>query len=308
MRVELDQVTKTYGARRVADGVTLACGSGELFALLGPSGSGKSTLLHMVAGLVTPDSGRILFGERVVNDPAIRVPSRGRGVGMVFQELALWPHMTVTQHLRFVAPTADPQELLDALALTGHAHARPAQLSGGEAQRLAIARALVTGPRLLLLDEPLAALDRRLCEQLLELIVDMHRLYGKTTIYVTHAYEEAFGVADRVGVMVSGRLVQVGTPQEIYESPRSETVARLTGPVSSWPLPDGSTALVRPESIIWQEDQAGLAKVRTVRYLGGRWEIEAALDGRTVRAIAPRKVSGSVSLALKPSSYRIPPD
>lgn len=293
MRIGLDAVSKRYGDRAVVDRATLDVRSGEFFALLGPSGSGKSTILSMIAGLTRPDSGRILLDNEVANDR----PPRERKVGMVFQDLALWPHMTVRQHLTFVAPQDDPGPLLQNLELFDRAGAKPSTLSGGEAQRLAIARALAVKPRFLLLDEPLGPLDRRLKEHLLGVIEKAHRLAQATSIFVTHDYEEAFRLADRIGVILNGRIAQVGTPQEMYRTPATEEIARLTGPVSAW-QEDGKRVWARPEQIELKPDPQGRGVARRARFLGGRWEIEIDLAGQTLRAYSADRLSGPVSLNI----------
>ncbi len=278
MRIEIDRVSKRYGARTVVQDVSLDVRDGELLALLGPSGSGKSTLLFMLAGLVAPDSGAIRFDGR----PAPDCP-RDRRIGMVFQDLALWPHMTVEEHLRFVAPGDDPGILLDLVELRKLAKARPNTLSGGEAQRLALARALAGNPKLLLLDEPFGSLDRALQERALDLVADLHRRFNLATILVTHNYEEAFRIADRVAVLVDGRAIQTGTPAEVYQSPASERVALLTGPVSTW-----EGAWVRPEQLQATPDENSDSIAQACRFRGGRWLVtvgSALIDSPT--PIAP---------------------
>lgn len=293
MRIVLEGVSKRFGARTVVDALSLEIRSGELFGLLGPSGSGKSTVLSMIAGLTTPSSGNIVLGDRVVNNPKVQISPRDRRIGMVFQELALWPHMTVRQHLDLVAPKENHGELLKALEIADRAAAKPSTLSGGEAQRVAIARALAVRPQILLMDEPLGPLDRRLKEHLLDLVEKAHGISRATTVYVTHDYEEAFRLADRVGVIVDGRLVQMGTPEEVYERPASEQVARLTGPVTEW---EGKWA--RPEWIEVRKDESGAGVVREARYRDGRWELEVELGMRRLRAYSDARVLGKVSVTL----------
>jgi ABC-type Fe3+/spermidine/putrescine transport system ATPase subunit len=213
---------------------------------------------------------------------------------MVFQELALWPHLTVRQHLELVAPNADHSGLLRAMEIEARANARPATLSGGEAQRLAISRALAVRPKVLLLDEPLGPLDRRLKELLLLEIRKAHGISQATSIYVTHDYDEAFRLADRVGVILNGRLVQSGTPEEVYEHPVSEEVARLTGPVTEF---DGRWA--RPEWIEVRPDEQGPGCVRECCYRAGRWDVLVELGGRQFRAFSNTKLSGRVTASLR---------
>jgi ABC-type Fe3+/spermidine/putrescine transport system ATPase subunit len=264
--MQLERVTKRYDGRAVVDGVSVEIRERELLALLGPSGSGKSTLLLMLAGLVKPDEG------------SVRVDGK---IGMVFQDLALWPHMTADQHLRFVAPLEDPRPMLQLMEL--RPEALPGTLSGGEAQRLALARALIGRPKILFLDEPFGSLDRRIREKLLDQVQDLHRQFETTTVLVTHDYEEAFRIADRVAVLVSGKLVQVGSPADVYARPVSAQVAELTGPISAI---DGR--LVRPEQLRVSIDATSKEVVVGSRYRsGGRWLVQVARNGSTVWVDSP---------------------
>jgi len=225
-------VEKRYPGFSLALSLELA--PGETLALLGPSGSGKSTVLKIVAGLEPPDRGRVhLFGRDVT-----RLPPERRGVGMVFQSYALFPHLTVAQNVAFglverrwprEAIEKRVRELLERTGLAPHAGKRPAELSGGERQRVALARALAPRPRLLLLDEPLAALDLRLREELLFLLRRVLREEGPAALYVTHDQAEAFALADRVLVLREGRRVQEGPPREVYARPRDAWTARFLG-------------------------------------------------------------------------------
>lgn len=314
-------VNKTYGGRQVVGGVKLRIAPGELFGLLGPSGSGKSTILGMIAGLVTPDEGFIRLGGRTANDPRIRIPPRHRRIGMVFQELALWPHMTVEAHLRFVAPDEPPEKILKDLEIEGLAKARPATLSGGEAQRVAIARAIATRPEILLLDEPLGPLDRRLKVRMLDLIVNLHRQYGTTTVLVSHDYEEAFRIADRVAVLDEGRLVQVGTPSEVYARPATRQVAELSGPVSFLAGHAGSgqvecilgrhklgrgaaqgkdvLIVLRPDNVGVEESADGPGCVAACHSLGDRWEIRLDIGREAVLARSTHRLSPGTRVRVK---------
>ncbi len=232
--VELRDVVKRHGETVAVDGVTLAVRRGEFFSILGPSGSGKTTILRMLAGFEQPDEGEIDIAGR----PVRGMPPERRPVNLVFQHYALFPHLTVFQNVAFglemrrVEPRERCERVDRALAmvrLDGKADRLPAQLSGGEQQRVAVARALVNRPAVLLLDEPLAALDEQLrLDMQLELKAIQERV-GITFILVTHHQEEALTLSDRVAVMQHGRLQQVGTPQELYESPRSRFVATFLG-------------------------------------------------------------------------------
>ena len=235
-----DNVHKHFGHTRAVDGVTLGIAKGETFSLLGPSGCGKTTLLRLAAGFERPDQGRILLdGEDITHLPPERRP-----VNTVFQNYALFPHLSVWENVAFGLRIAKrsraeiAREVAQMLALTRleeHASKRPAQLSGGQKQRVAIARALVNRPRVLLLDEPLAALDLKLRQHMLEELRRLHEEVGVTFIYVTHDQEEALGVSDRIAVMHQGKFAQVGTPTELYERPQGRFVASFLGDASFLP-------------------------------------------------------------------------
>ncbi len=234
MSITLDQVTKLYGGVPVVNDVSLDIGDGELFVLLGPSGSGKSTLLRAVAGLTGVDHGSIALHGRDVT----RVAARKRGVGLVFQNYALFRHMTVAdniefalrvRHMRARARRARRQELLRLVSLEGMDERLPAQLSGGQQQRVAVARALAHKPEVLLLDEPFGALDAKIREELRRTIRAVQRELGITTVLVTHDQEEAFTMADRIGIMNLGRLLEVGAPHELYSRPATRFVATFLG-------------------------------------------------------------------------------
>jgi sulfate transport system ATP-binding protein len=234
MSITLDQVTKRYQGVPVVNDVSLDIGDGEFFVLLGPSGSGKSTLLRAVAGLSGVDHGRISLHGRDVT----HVAARGRGVGLVFQNYALFRHMTVAENIEFALRVRRVkasvrrqrrQELLRLVALEGMDQRLPAQLSGGQQQRVAVARALAHKPEVLLLDEPFGALDAKIREELRRTIREVQRELGITTVLVTHDQEEAFALADRIGVMNHGRLLEMGRPNELYTRPATRFVATFLG-------------------------------------------------------------------------------
>jgi sulfate transport system ATP-binding protein len=234
MSITLDQVTKRYQGLPVVNDVSLEIGDGEFFVLLGPSGSGKSTLLRAIAGLAGVDHGRISLHGRDVT----HVSPRERGVGLVFQNYALFRHMTVADNIEFALrvrrmKAADRrkrrQELLRLVALEGMDERLPAQLSGGQQQRVAVARALAHKPEVLLLDEPFGALDAKIREELRRTIRQVQRELGITTVLVTHDQEEAFALADRIGVMNLGRLLELGRPHELYTRPTTRFVATFLG-------------------------------------------------------------------------------
>lgn len=237
-RIDLDAITKSFGlgpAKATAvDRVSLTIEPGELFFLLGPSGCGKTTLLRMIAGFIEPSGGRILFQGKDVT----HTPPNKRNTGMVFQSYALWPHMTVEQNVAFgltvrKVPSAAKErsvaEALEAVQMTPYAKRKPTQLSGGQQQRVALARALVIRPDVLLLDEPLSNLDAKLRTDLRSEIRRICKSAGLTTVYVTHDQKEALSMADRIAIMQSGRIQQLGSPQDLYRNPQSQFVASFLG-------------------------------------------------------------------------------
>ncbi|ASJ13758.1 ABC transporter ATP-binding protein [Thermococcus radiotolerans] len=232
--VKLENIVKTFGETVALKGIDLHIKAGELFTLLGPSGCGKSTTLRIIAGLDFPDSGTIHFGDEEVT----YLPSSKRGAVLVFQNYALWPHMTVFDNVAYglKLKKLSKEEVrkkvewaLELVKLKGFEDRYPTQLSGGQQQRVAIARALVVEPKVLLLDEPLSNLDAKLRLEMRSEIRRIQRELGITVIYVTHDQEEAMAISDRIAVMNVGTVEQVGTPKEIYESPRTEFVASFMG-------------------------------------------------------------------------------
>ena len=232
--ITIEKLTKRFGAKTVLDGIGLRIAAGELFFLLGPSGCGKTTLLRAVAGLNEPEEGRILAGDRDVT----HLPPHRRDMGMVFQSYALWPHLTLRENVAFglemrglkrAEVRARALRALELVKLADRANAKPNELSGGQQQRVALARALVVEPQCLLLDEPLSNLDAKLR---LEMRAEIRRICkeaGLTAIYVTHDQKEALSIADRLAILDQGRLLQIGTPQEVYVRPASRFVAQFIG-------------------------------------------------------------------------------
>ena len=240
MGVRVRGLNLTLGQTTILQSVEVDVEEGEFFTLLGPSGCGKTTFLRVLAGLERPTSGQVWISNRLVNDPGqgVFVAPEARDIGFVFQSYALWPHMTVAENVAFPLkarrwPAAEIRSRVEwALQMVGMAHllARPVTaLSGGQQQRVAIARAIVCQPKLLLMDEPLSNLDADLRREVRDEVRKLQQALGITTIYVTHDQEEAFAISDRIAVMYAGQILQVGTPKEIYEAPRSEFVSRFLG-------------------------------------------------------------------------------
>ena len=249
----IENLQKSYVANgaevRAVDGISLDVETGKLITLLGPSGCGKTTTLRCLAGLERPQGGRIVIGNRTVFDSAKRifVPASDRGIGMVFQSYAIWPHMTVFENVAFPLRVARKKKysaaqiaervarMLDMVQLTGYARRPATQLSGGQQQRLAFARGLVHEPAILLLDEPLSNLDAKLREQMRLELKRLQRTLGITTVYVTHDQSEALALSDEIAVFDTGRIVQRGTPQQIYRQPKTPFVADFVGSANFLP-------------------------------------------------------------------------
>jgi sulfate transport system ATP-binding protein len=287
LSIDLQGITKRWGAVTAVNDVSLHIRPGELVALLGPSGSGKTTLLQILAGLVTPDTGRILLADRDVTGVSVR----NRGVGFVFQHYALFRHMNVFENVAFglrVLPRrqrpnestirARVEELLGLVQLEGMAGRRAAQLSGGQRQRVALARALAVKPDFLLLDEPFGALDQKVREELRRWLRRLHDRLHVTSVLVTHDQAEALEVADRVVVMNHGRLEQVGTPEEVLDQPATAFVNEFVGEVNALTgVISGGVACVGPLRV----PAPGFVDGEPVRVLVRNYDVEARpeLDG-----------------------------
>ncbi len=307
------QLTKTFGAATVLDGVSFELARGECLALLGASGCGKTTLLNIIAGLLRADGGRLECGGETLDDAgaSVHVAIARRRFAMVFQDFSLWPHLTVMENVAFglrlrrVERSEQRERVLAAVervGLSAKLDAFPGALSGGQQQRVAIARALVVEPRILLLDEPLSALDAKLRDELRDEIATLIRRLEMTAVYVTHDQIEALTIADRIAVMRAGRIEQLDTPERIYREPANRFVATFLGVSNLFPLP-GSAAdaecMVRRESV---EISRGEAAVRAgwvllaavcdrCRYFGERYEVTAKTeDGVMVRGFAREAV------------------
>ncbi len=269
--IRLVDLYKTYGEVAAVDGVDLEVAEDEFFTLLGPSGSGKTTTLRLIAGFETPDRGTVELGGQDVSG----LPPYARDVNTVFQDYALFPHMTVQANVEYglrikkVARdqrTSRAKEALALVQLDGYGDRKPGQLSGGQRQRVALARAIVNRPRVLLLDEPLGALDLKLRQGMQTELKRIQREVGITFVYVTHDQEEALTMSDRLAVFNEGKIAQVGTPAEVYEKPATEFIAGFVG-VSNVLERDGQRFTVRPEKIsLGGEGERGT--IREVAYAG----------------------------------------
>jgi len=312
--VRLEAVEKSFdGATRVVDRVDLTVQPGEFFALLGPSGCGKTTTLRMIAGFEEPDAGRILVGAEDIT----HVPVHARDMGMIFQSYALFPHRTVAENVAFGLRMRglDKEEIrervaqaLRQVALEGFDARRPAQLSGGQQQRVALARAIVIRPRVLLCDEPLAALDRKLRQSMQLELKGLQRELGVTTIFVTHDQEEAMTISDRIAVMNAGRIEQIGAPREVYNRPRTRFVADFIGDINVLEGEGAATIAIRPERVrLVDPAQAELkGRVETRTFISGQSVYRVALEnGRHITAklndaSADAAVGAEVGVAWNP--------
>ena len=236
--LELRDLTKRFGDTAAVDALSLDVANGQLVSLLGPSGCGKTTTLRLVSGFAVPDGGTIKVADKVISSAGQVVPPERREMSMIFQSYALWPHLTVAENIAYGLKLrrlsrADIEKrvgvILDTMQLTALAQRYPAELSGGQQQRVGLARALVVEPKILLLDEPLSNLDANLREEMRHEIRRLHDRFQYTTIYVTHDQSEAMTTSDLIAVMRAGKLEQLGTPEDIYERPQSEFVARFIG-------------------------------------------------------------------------------
>ena len=297
--VQFNNTSRYFGDVKAVDTVNLDIHEGEFFAMLGPSGSGKTTCLRLIAGFERPTSGTIaIFGEQTEN-----VPPYKRQVNTVFQDYALFPHLSVGENVSYALMIRGvdkstrlkrANQILELVSLSGLSDRRPAQLSGGQRQRVALARALIGEPRVLLLDEPLGALDLKLREEMQEELKTLQRNLGLTFVFVTHDQGEALSMADRVAVFNEGKVIQVDTPETIYHRPNSEFVARFVG--SSNVLPErfvkkltgkNAIASLRPEAISINPDGAHTALVLDNAFMGSAHRLTMELEGFRVRALIP---------------------
>jgi iron(III) transport system ATP-binding protein len=343
--VELRGLTKRYGPSAVVDDVSLTIAHGKLVCLLGPSGCGKTTTLRLIAGFVEPSAGEIRVGDRVVSSPVATLPPEKRNMSMIFQSYALWPHMSVRDNIIYGLKlrkldrdtiTKKLDAILATTKLASLADRYPGELSGGQQQRVALARALIVEPETLLLDEPLSNLDANLREEMRFEVRRLHDAYRYTTVYVTHDQSEAMTTADLIAVMNAGKIEQAGSPEDIYDRPESEFVARFIGAsnvVRGKSLDDGRVSIagvplrcngarltagrdtavsVRPHDISFAPaagDNTIAATVTRQVFLGGsRDYLVEAMDGTQLRVVTAAHQSiapgSAVWLHLPPECCR----
>ena len=316
--VRFQQVSRHFGQVRAVDRVDLEIAPGEFFAMLGPSGSGKTTCLRLIAGFEQPTGGHIeIFGETAEGVPPYR-----RNVNTVFQDYALFPHLNILDNVAYglmfkgvgkAERLKAAEQALELVKLPGYGARRPGQLSGGQRQRVALARALVNKPKVLLLDEPLGALDLKLREQMQEELKSLQRALGITFVFVTHDQGEALSMADRVAVFNDGRIVQQGTPHDIYQRPKTRFVADFVGS-SNVIAPEVMSSLggerrwasLRPEAIRLTEESGVAATVKATSFLGAATRLSVETNGIRLHVTVPAGLSApdagaSVRLAWRPA-------
>lgn len=315
MTLAMESITVRYGDTTAVDEVSLQVEAGDVLALVGPSGCGKSTLLRTIAGLVVPSAGRVLWRGRDITN----IATHQRGIGLMFQDHALFSHRTVADNIAFGLKMAGASkarqhdrtyELLHMVGLEGFESRSVEGLSGGEAQRVALARALAPEPEVLLLDEPLASLDRA---RRIELNAELGRLLRdlrQTAVYVTHDQDEAFAVANQVGVMHGGQLLRLGSPAEVWRDPQSERVARFVGHEAIVER-DQQRFAVRPDAVELLPDDASdfdyAGTVTACAFQGDRYELGVHVEGQSWRAFSTdqRSVGSVVTLGLRPDKLSL---
>jgi putative spermidine/putrescine transport system ATP-binding protein len=297
--VSFQQVSRHFGTVRAVDAVDLEIEAGEFFAMLGPSGSGKTTCLRLIAGFEQPTSGHIeIFGETAEGVPPYR-----RNVNTVFQDYALFPHLNVADNVAYglmirgvarAERTREAEAALEMVKLPGYGARKPGQLSGGQRQRVALARALVNKPKVLLLDEPLGALDLKLREQMQEELKVLQKALGITFVFVTHDQGEALSMADRIAVFNEGRIMQTGTPEEIYRRPKTRFVADFVGSsnVLSPQLTERLAGVaewssLRPEDIRLGDEAGQDATVTASSFLGSATRVTLDVSGEKINVLLP---------------------
>jgi len=310
--VRLNGIRRVYGDVVAVAGIDLDITAGEFFTMLGPSGSGKTTTLRVIAGFERPDAGHVeLQGVDVT-----RVAPAQRAVNTVFQDYALFPHMTVAENVEYGLRVkgmsrrdrrARAQEVLERVRLPGLGDRKPVQLSGGQRQRVALARAIVNGPPVLLLDEPLGALDLKLRQEMQIFLKALQRDLGITFVYVTHDQEEALTMSDRLAVFNEGKIEQVGSPADVYEHPQTAFVAGFVG-VSNILERDGRTITIRPEKIRMSDEAAGQGEPGTVRevvYVGMVTRFVVDLDAGGQLVVVRQNLETSSQEALSEQGKRV---
>jgi putative spermidine/putrescine transport system ATP-binding protein len=318
--VQFKNITKHYGAEVALSNFSLSINSGELVSILGPSGCGKTTALRILAGFIQPTEGNLVVGGQEILD----LPAAKRGYGMVFQSYSLFPNMTTFENIEFplklrkidaASRAKRVNELLDLINMAEHAKKFPHQLSGGQQQRVALARAVALEPPILLLDEPLSALDATVRDQLRDEIRSLQKRLGITTVFVTHDQQEAMAISDRVAVMRSGQVEQLGSPRELYQNPKNSFVAGFVGisnQIKSTKIGDawkvlGSSvsgpaefntgiAFIRPEDIKITPSPDGIAVIEEISFLGSFVRVFMSVDGN--RVIADLQISEAEVLVI----------
>lgn len=318
--VQFKNITKHYGAEVALSNFSLNINSGELVSILGPSGCGKTTALRILAGFIQPTAGNLLVGGHEI----LELPAAKRGYGMVFQSYSLFPNMTTFENIEFplklrkidaAARAKRVNELLDLISMEEHAQKFPHQLSGGQQQRIALARAVALEPPILLLDEPLSALDATVRDQLRDEIRSLQKRLGITTVFVTHDQQEAMAISDQVAIMRSGQVEQLGSPRELYQNPKNSFVARFVGisnQIKSTKIGDawkvlGSSvsgpaefntgiAFIRPEDIKITPNLDGIAVVEEISFLGSFVRVFMSVEGN--RVIADLQISEAEKLII----------
>jgi putative spermidine/putrescine transport system ATP-binding protein len=283
--LEFVNVSKSFSAVNALNNFTIALGQGELVSLLGPSGCGKTTALRIAAGFETADTGSILLGSTNI----MSLPAHQRRMGMVFQSYSLFPHLNIRDNVAFGLKVRGvpgdvrkkrAEEMLDLVRLSDLGHRMPHQISGGQQQRVALARALATEPHVLLLDEPLSALDAKIRVEVRDEIRRLNRDLGVTTMFVTHDQDEAMSISDRICVMNNGVIEQIGSPREVYNNPATSFVAHFVGSINS--LPKGDTRiLIRPENLVLathDESAQWRGAISDITFVGAFTKISVVLD------------------------------
>jgi len=335
VKIRVSNITKKFGKIIAVSNCSFEINDGEFFVLLGPSGAGKTTILDIIAGLERPNNGEIYFGEELVSSPFKVIEPRKRKIGMIFQDLALWPHMTVYQNIEFglkerkYSKEERNKKIFNILELTkllSYKSSYPTQLSTGEKQRVAIARAIVLDPDILLVDEPLSNLDEKLADELRLEIQKLQRQFKITTLYVTHNQREAFDIADKLIIINQGKIEQIGNPEDIYNKPKSLFVAQfigqsniLKGNVTSdgieteiGKLPynppikeDSIIILIRPEDFEVSNDGSIVGIVVGRRFLSGEYYYELLINNNKIIVKSDETFSlhEKVRLKVKKSPY-----